>query len=70
MTFAPQQKISKTRSRTRVSAWIKRTAKKLKDRVALNKEGNWLAHFADINGMYNWRQVFKVKTKSKKVTRI
>ncbi len=70
MTFAPQQKISKTRSRTRVSAWIKRTALKLKNRVALNKDGNGLAHFADADGMYNGRQVFSVKSKVKKVTRI
>ncbi len=70
MTFAPKKKTSKSRSKTRTSAWIKRTALKLENTTALNKEWNWLAHFIDIDGKYNWRQVLTPKTKSKKVTRI
>lgn len=70
MTFAPTQKTSKSNSKTRTSNWLKLTAKKLKNRVALNKEWNGLAHFMAIDWTYNWRQVLKIKTKSKKVTRI
>lgn len=70
MTFAPPQKTSKSKSRIRTSAWIKLTARKLKNRVVVNKEWNGLAHFVALDGTYNGRQVLKVKTKSKKVTRI
>lgn len=62
--------MSKSRTNTRTSAWIKRTAKKLENTTALNKEWNWLAHFVDVDGMYKGRQVITPKTKSKKVTRI
>lgn len=62
--------MSKSRTNTRTSAWIKRTAKKLENTTALNKEWNWLAHFVDVDGMYKGRQVITQKTKSKKVTRI
>ncbi|MCP4523890.1 MAG: 50S ribosomal protein L32 [Candidatus Gracilibacteria bacterium] len=68
MSFAPKKKHSKSRSKTRTTNWIKLTAKKLKNRVALNKEGNGLAHYVADDGTYNGRQVLKVK--SKKVTRI
>jgi ribosomal protein L32 len=68
MSFAPKKKHSKSRSRTRTTNWIKLTAKKLRDRVCLNKEGNGLAHFVAEDGTYNGRQVLKVKTK--KVTRV
>jgi len=44
-------------------------AKKLKDRVMLNKEGNGLSHMVDENGVYNGRQVIAKKT-NKKTTRI
>lgn len=70
MSFAPKKKTSKSRSWKRTSNWINLTAKKLKDRVSLNKEANWIAHFVDENGMYKWRQVIKIRTKSKSVTRI
>jgi ribosomal protein L32 len=68
MAFGPKKKHSKSRSRTRTTNWIKLTAKKLKNRVALNKEGNGLAHYVAEDGTYNGRQVLKVK--SKKVTRV
>jgi hypothetical protein len=45
-------------------------AKKLKNRVALNKEATGLAHFADENGMYKGRQVVAPKTKKVNKTRI
>lgn len=70
MTFAPTKKKSKSQTKERTSAWIKRTALKLENTTALNKEWNWLAHFADVEGKYKWRQVIAIKTKSKKVTRI
>lgn len=70
MTFAPTKKKSKSQTKERTSAWIKRTAKKLENTTALNKEWNWLAHFVDVDWKYNWRQVITPKAKSKKVTRI
>ncbi len=70
MTFAPPQKTSKSKSRVRTSAWLKRTALKLKNKVALNNEGNWLAHFIAIDWTYNGRQVLKIKSKAKNITRI
>ena len=68
MSFAPKKKHSKSRSKTRTTNWIKLTAKKLKDRVSLNKEGNGLSHYVAEDGTYNGRQVLKVKTK--KTTRV
>lgn len=68
MAFGPKKKHSKSRSRTRTTNWIQLTAKKLKNRVMLNKEGNGLAHYVADDGTYNGRQVLKVK--SKKVTRV
>ncbi len=70
MSFWPKKKHSKSRTRRRTSNWIKLTAKKLKNRVALNKEQTGLAHFVDENGMYKWRQVIVKKQKTQKVTRI
>jgi ribosomal protein L32 len=70
MTIWPKKKISKSDSRTRTTNWIKLTAKKIKNKVMLNKEGNGLSHFIDENWMYKNRQVLKIKTKSKKVSRI
>lgn len=70
MTFAPTKKTSKSRTRTRTTAWIKRTAKKLEDKTMLNKEKTGLAHFIDAEWNYKWKEVLKKKTKSKKVTRI
>lgn len=66
--------MSKSRSRTRTSNWIKLTARKLQNRVQLQYE-NWeaiaLSHFASpITGMYKGRKVINVRTKNKKVTRI
>ena len=63
MTFWPKKKHSKSRTRTRTTNWIKLTAKKLKNRVMLNKEWNWLAHMVDENGMYNWRTIISKKRK-------
>ncbi len=68
MAFGPKKKHSKSRSRTRTTNWIQLTAKKLKNRVMLNKEGNGLAHYVADDGTYNGRQVLKVK--SNKVTRV
>lgn len=70
MTFAPTKKKSKSQTKERTSAWIKRTALKLENTTSLNKEWNGLSHFADIEWKYKGRQVVAVKTKSKKVTRI
>ena len=70
MSFWPTKKTSKSRSRTRTSNWIKLTAKKLKNRVSLNKDENGLAHFIAEDWTYKWKQVLKINTKSKKVTRI
>lgn len=73
MTFAPTKKTSKSRTNRRTTNWIKLTAKKLKNRVQFQYEWNeavWLSHFAKIDWTYNWRQVYKVRTKSKNVTRV
>jgi len=70
MAFGPKKKHSKSRSKTRTSNWLKLTAKKLKDRVSLNKENNGLAHFIAEDGTYKGNQLLKVKTKSKSVTRL
>jgi len=45
-------------------------AKKLKNRVMLNKEATWLSHFVDENGMYKGKQVIVQKTKKVSKTRI
>ena len=68
MAFGPKKKHSKSRTRTRTTNWIKLTARKLKNRVCLNKEGNGLAHYIAEDGTYNGKQVLKVK--SNKVTRV
>jgi len=73
MTFAPTKKTSKSRTRRRTTNWIKLSARKLKNRVQFQYEWNdvvWLSHFAKVDGTYKGRQVYKIKTKSKKVTRI
>lgn len=69
MTFWPKKKHSKSRTKTRTTNWIKLTAKKLENRVVLNKEWTWLAHMADENWMYKWRTVVQ-KRKKWKTTRI
>lgn len=69
MAFWPKKKTSKSRSRTRTTNWIKLTARKLKNRVMLNKEATGLAHMVDENGMYNWRVVINKKV-NKNTTRI
>jgi len=70
MAFWPKKKHSKSRSKTRTSNWTKLTAKKLMDRVMLNKDATGLAHFADENGMYNGRTVVAPKTKKTNTTRV
>jgi len=70
MTFAPTKKTSKSRSRTRTTNWIKLSAKKLQNRVSLQRE-NWeavaLSHFASpITGMYKGRKVINVKSADRK----
>ena len=70
MAFGPKKKHSKTRSKNRTSNWIKLTARKLKERVMLNKDGTWLAHFAAENGTYKGRVVNAPKTKKVTTTRI
>lgn len=66
--------MSKSRTWTRTSNWIKLTAKKLADKTALqyDKDGNaiGLAHFASpITGEYKWRKVISV-SKWKKIQKI
>lgn len=74
MTITPKKKTSKTRTKQRTTNWIKLKAKKLLNRVQLqfNQSGEaiGLSHFATVDGMYKGRQIYKVKAKSKKVTRI
>ena len=70
MAFWPKKKTSKSRSRTRTTNWIKLTAKKLANRVMLNKEATGLAHFMTEDGTYNGRTVIAPKTKKKNTTRI
>ncbi|NVP17693.1 50S ribosomal protein L32 [Candidatus Gracilibacteria bacterium] len=69
MTIGPKKKTSKSLTRERTSAWILKMARKLKNRVMLNKESTGLAHVVDENGMYNGRQVIAKKS-NKKTTRI
>lgn len=69
MTIGPKKKTSKSITRERTSAWILKMARKLKNRVMLNKESTGLAHVVDENGMYNGRQVIAKKS-NKKTTRI
>lgn len=71
MTLSPTKKQSKTRTHRRTSNWTKLTAKKLENKVALNKEGTGLAHFIDENGKYDGKKVLsKTKKGKKKTTRI
>lgn len=73
MTFAPKKKTSKSRSKKRTTNWIKLTAKKLLNRIQLQYQDGQavgLSHFAKVDGSYKDRQVFKLKTKKKNVTRI
>jgi len=70
MAFGPTKKTSKSRSRRRTSNWINLMAKKLKNRVMLNKEATGLSHFVDENGMYKGKQVITPKTKKVSKTRI
>ena len=70
MAFGPKKKHSKHRSRQRTTNWIKLTAKKLFDRVSVNKDATGISHFADENGMYKGEQVVAQKSKSKKTTRV
>jgi len=70
MAFGPTKKTSKSRSRRRTSNWINLMAKKLKNRVVLNKEATGLSHFVDENGMYKGKQVIAPKTKKVSKTRI
>ncbi len=70
MAFWPTKKTSKSRTRRRTSNWIKLAAKKLKNRVMLNKEATGLSHFADENGVYKGRVVEAPKAKKNNTTRI
>lgn len=74
MTITPKKKTSKTRTKRRTTNWIKLKAKKLLNRVQLQfdetTQAVGLAHFAKLDGTYKWRQVYKVKSKKKSVTRI
>lgn len=74
MTITPKKKTSKTRTKQRTTNWIKLKAKKLLNRVQLqfNEAGEavGLAHFARVDGTYKGRQVYKVKSKKRSVTRI
>jgi ribosomal protein L32 len=74
MTLSPKKKTSKTRTKRRTTNWIKLKARKLLNRVQLqfnqNGEAIGLAHFAKIDGTYKDRQVLRLKTKKKNITRI
>jgi ribosomal protein L32 len=75
MTFAPTKKTSKSRSRTRTTNWIKLSARKLQNRVALSytgEEATGLSHFASVDGTYKGRKVYEVKSadRKKKVSRV
>lgn len=70
MSIWPKKKHSKSRTNTRTSNWIKQTAKKLKNRVMLNKEQTGLAHFMAEDGTYNGRIVIAPKVKKTNTTRI
>lgn len=70
MTFALTKKTSKSRTRRRTSNWIKLSARKLVERVSLNKEENGLSHFANEDGMYKGKKVIAKKIKGKKVSRV
>jgi len=74
MTITPKKKTSKTRTKQRTTNWIKLKAKKLLNRIQLQFNELWeavgLAHFARTDGTYKGRQVYKVKSKKKNVTRI
>ena len=70
MAFGTKKKHSKSRSRTRTTNWLKLTAKKLKDRVSLNKEKNGLAFFIAEDGTYKGKQLIAKKSKAKSVTRL
>lgn len=71
MTFAPKKKTSKSRSHRRTTNWIKLSARKLEEKVVVNKEGTGLSHFIDENGKYDGKKVLgKSKKGKKKTTRI
>ena len=75
MTFSPKKKTSKSRSRRRTTNWTKLSARKLANRVVLQKSESGevlgLAHFVSpVTGMYKGRMVMPLKSKKKKVTRI
>lgn len=73
MTIVPTKKTSKSRTWRRTTNWIKLSARKLLNRVQLQfewTEAVWLAHFVRLDWTYKWRQVLKVKSKKKNVTRI
>jgi len=70
MSFAPKKKTSKSNTNVRTTNWIKLKAKKLKDRVMLNKDETGLSHFMAEDGTYNGREVVRAKIKKTNTTRI
>ena len=70
MTFALTKKTSKSRTGRRTKNWINLSAKKLQERVSLNKEGNGLSHFVNEDGIYKGKKVITKKIKGKKVSRV
>ena len=68
MTFSPRKKTSKSKSRIRTSAWLKRTARKLTNRTNLvydeKGEAIGLSHMASpVTGEYKGKKVMKEKKK-------
>lgn len=74
MTITPKKKTSKSRTKQRTTNWIKLKAKKLLNRVQLQfnelGEAVWLSHFAKVDGTYKGKQVYKVRSKKKSITRV
>jgi len=70
MAIVPKKKTSKSRTNRRTTNWIKLSAKKLRDKVALNADKTWLSHFINENWIYKWNKIITKKLKKKNITRV
>ena len=71
MTFAPRKKTSRSKTKIRTSAWLKRTSEKLLKRTKLvrDKDGNaiGLSHMTSpVTGEYKGKKVIDTKKSTKK----